>query len=199
MEVQHAAASGILPFHNRALKEWAVACEAMKRGIQSILIRKGGIREEDGIFLVTDTEFFLLPTYEHQDPSLLRKEFEPLTEMTLLHGHDPRSINIDSFAVVDSVLEVIDEDRLYGIREHHIWNEEYVKQRLDFNPYDPLYVILLRIYRLPESVTLPLRPEYEGCKSWVTLERPLSTAGSTPVLADSDFKDIREATLSALT
>src|SRR5688500_9082628 len=80
MQPQPAATVVILPFHDRAFKEWAVACEAMMRGIQTVLIRKGGIREEDGIFRVADSEFFLMPTYEHQNPALLRDGYKPLLE-----------------------------------------------------------------------------------------------------------------------
>ena len=39
----------MLTQHNRAFKEWAVACEAMKGGAQILLIRKGGIRECDDV------------------------------------------------------------------------------------------------------------------------------------------------------
>ena len=63
--------------HDRAFKEWAVVCEALKSGRQTVLIRKGGIREEDGIFRVDDEEFFLMPTYDHQTPKLVKPEFIP--------------------------------------------------------------------------------------------------------------------------
>src|SRR5579884_1921814 len=58
------------PVHDRAFKEWAVACEAMAEGRQILLIRKGGLREEGNTFTVNDPEFFLLPTYEHQNALL---------------------------------------------------------------------------------------------------------------------------------
>ena len=37
--------------NNRALKEWAVVCDALRDGRQICLLRKGGIREEAGVFL----------------------------------------------------------------------------------------------------------------------------------------------------
>ena len=40
-----------------ALKEWAVACEALGRGQQILLIRKGGISEEHREFRVEHPEF----------------------------------------------------------------------------------------------------------------------------------------------
>jgi hypothetical protein len=73
-----------------------------------------------------------------------------------------------------------------------------VRHRFDFNPYDPLYLLLLRVYAFPRPTTLPLKPDYVGCKSWVTLDRPLSTQGCTPALSDADFAARRAALLERL-
>ncbi len=48
-----------------ALKEWAVAVDAIARGDMLVTLRKGGIREKE--FLVEGERFWLLPTYEHQN------------------------------------------------------------------------------------------------------------------------------------
>jgi Uncharacterized protein conserved in bacteria len=188
----------MLEIHDRAFKEWAVACEAMKTGRQTVLIRKGGIREEDGVFRVDDTEFFLMPTYDHQTPTLLREEYRPALSEVVRRGYDPRSVTLDAYAVVDTVTELRDERRLRALEPEHVWNDDYLKMRLDYNAYDPLYVLILRAYRLPESVTLPMRPEYAGCKSWVTLERPVSTLGAKPAISDAEFDRRRAAVLNVL-
>lgn len=183
---------------NRAFKEWAVVCEAMKRGDQTVLIRKGGIREEDGIFRIEDPEFLLMPTYDHQTPRLLQPQFVPDLDRVLAEGHDPHSVRIDACAVVDGVFVLEDEDKLRALASEHIWNDEYIRMRLDFNPYDPLYVIMLRVYCLPEATVLPMRPAYGGCKSWVTLEQSLSTAGAEPAIADEEYKRRRAAVLDTI-
>jgi len=188
----------MLSEHNRAFKEWAVVCEAMKAGRQIVLIRKGGIREEAGVFEVNDPEFFLLPTYEHQNVRLLQPARVEELRRIEAAGFDPRTITLDAYAVVDTVVVAEDEERVKALSDEHIWNEEYVKMRFDFNPYDPLYVILLRVYNLPQSFTLPMRPEYVGCKSWVTLERALPTAGAAPALPDDEYEHRRAAVLAAL-
>ena len=46
-------------------KEWAVVCEAMGRGRQSIILRKGGIAEGREGFSFKYPEFFLFPTWFH--------------------------------------------------------------------------------------------------------------------------------------
>lgn len=184
--------------HNRAFKEWAIVCEAMKAGRQIVLIRKGGIREEEGLFRVSDPEFFLLPTYEHQSAHLLQPAFAEELERIESAGFDPRTITLDAYAVVDTVVVADDEERVQALSGEHLWNDAYVKMRFDFHPYDPLYVILLRVYNLPQAFTLPMRPEYVGCKSWVTLERALPTAGAVPALPEAAFERRRVAILETL-
>jgi hypothetical protein len=184
--------------HDRAFKEWALVCEAMKQGRQTVLVRKGGIREDEGIFRVNDPEFFLLPTYEHQNRGLLQPEFAHDPNELATVGFDARTVTIDAYAVVDTVVVARDEKRVNALAHEYIWNADYVRMRFDFNPYDPLYVMMLRVYRLPKAVTLPMRPEYEGCKSWVTLERSLSTAGAVPALADDAFARRRAVVLDLL-
>ena len=45
-----------------AFKEWAIVCEALGSGRQSILIRKGGVAEGRSGFAYEHSEFFLFPT-----------------------------------------------------------------------------------------------------------------------------------------
>lgn len=184
--------------HDRAFKEWALVCEAMKEGRQLVLIRKGGIREEEGVFQVNDPEFFLMPTYEHQNPDLLQEAYVADLEAMRKTPFDPRNVTIDAYAVVDTVRTCDDDDRLRELAGEHVWNEKYLQMRLNFNPYDPLYVLILRVYRLPVATTLPLLPQYGGCKSWVTLERLVSTQGAVPAIPDDEFQSRRAKLLAVL-
>jgi hypothetical protein len=47
-------------------------------------------------------------------------------------------------------------------------------------------VLLLRTYRIPRPVTVKVKDEYAGCRSWLELQRDLPFEG-TPVLADEEF------------
>ena len=51
---------------NAALKEWAMICQALADGRQTLLVRKGGIQEIKDGFEVTHRSFWLFPTYVHQ-------------------------------------------------------------------------------------------------------------------------------------
>ena len=52
-------------------------------------------------------------------------------------------------------------------------------------------MILLRTYRIPRPVTVKVRDEYGGCRSWLELTRDLPFEG-TPVLSDDEFERASE-------
>src|SRR3954469_9083915 len=53
-------------------KEWALVCEALGRGEQSVILRKGGIAEGRAGFGFRHTEFFLFPTFFHEQIEKVR-------------------------------------------------------------------------------------------------------------------------------
>lgn len=186
------------PTHDRAFKEWAVSCQALLDGHQTLLIRKGGIREEGNVFRIDDPEFWLMPTYEHQNAALLQPQWLPALKTIQSAPHQPGTVSLAAYAVVDTIAVANNEAQAEALAHEHIWNPTYVRMRFDFNPYDPLYLVLLRIYRLPEPLTIPMLPEYEGCKSWVTLTQSYSTLIAAPVLSDDEFTARRTALLARL-
>ena len=72
-----------------ALKEWAVTVDALARGQQILLLRKGGIHEDSKDFRVVHPEFLLYPTYEHQREDLLKDDYQSQLERVLAGAHDP--------------------------------------------------------------------------------------------------------------
>src|SRR5262249_11972088 len=54
-------------------KEWSIVCEALGRGLQSIILRKGGIAEGREGFSFRYREFFLFPTHFHEHLEGVRK------------------------------------------------------------------------------------------------------------------------------
>lgn len=183
---------------DKAFKEWAAACEALMEGAQIALVRKGGIREEGGVFTIREREFFLMPTYEHQDERLVRR---PDVERLLRTQSSDRALDtvaLRGYATVASIVRVERDEQAYAAATETIWNDAYVKGRLDFNPYDPLWVVVLRAFRLAAPIAVPMRPEYEGCKSWVTLDRAYLTRGAVAALPDEEFERRSSALLAAM-
>jgi hypothetical protein len=169
-----------------ALKEWAVAVEALERGETALVVRKGGIREKS--FAVPQARFAFFKSYEHQNEGQLKPLYHDLLrEVPQRKDDDP--VVLTSFAEVHAAYEVSEADELAALDPFHIWTEAYAESRLKWRPKKPLTVLLLRTYLLPEAVELPYRRElYGGCKSWVELERALPTTGARPALADGEFE-----------
>ncbi len=170
-----------------ALKEWAVVAEALAAGRQTMLLRKGGIEEQGGEFRLEHSEFFLYPTYEHQHRRHVRPEFQADFDRALAAQPAGGAVRVRVYAIVAESFPVKSPDVLRALSEFHVWTDEFLKRRFVYRPERPLLLLALRVYTLPE-VLLPFRAEYRGCKSWVELDRELSTAGAMPVLGDGEFE-----------
>ena len=178
-----------------ALKEWAVAVEALERGETALVIRKGGIREK--AFAVANRHFLLLPGYEHQRPELLKPEYRELLKK-IPDLTDDGPLRFTSFAEVRGAYEVSEPESLEAIGSYHMWAPEYAESRFKWRPKKPLTVLVLRTYVLPEPVELPYSEVYAGCKSWIELEEPVFTGGARPALDDEAFGRLVSPALEAL-
>ena len=169
-----------------AFKEWSVVVKALGEGRQLLLFRKGGIRETGKDFSVEESEFFLFPTFEHQHPEGVREEFRPWLKG--LPKKTPETLRIEFYATVEKVLRLKDPEEARGLEPYHIYSQKQVLERFHYKPTKPLYVLLLRVFRIP-AISLANLPSYAGCRSWVPLEGSLSTTDAKPVLLESAFRD----------
>jgi hypothetical protein len=171
---------------NHVLKEWAVAVNALEQGKTIMLLRKGGIQEQGGRFKVAHDEVLLYPTYEHQQPFLLKSEYaQQVTPVK--SGWHPETIGIGSFAQITDIFPVTDEKIISASLPFHVWNQQFISDRLKWKPRQPLYILLLRTYKLAQTHIIPYRSEYGGCKSWIDLAAPISIEEAQPVLNDSAY------------
>ncbi len=176
-----------------ALKEWAIVDRYVGTGRQVLLLRKGGIHEQRGGFAVEHREFFLFPTYVHQNAEDLvpdaRAEFEAL----VAGAPTDRTVTLRHYAVVDEVVTVTSLEPLRALADQHILSWPAVEARFRYRKRPGLHALLLRAYRLPRPATIMNRAAYDGCVSWVELEERLSTAGCVPVLDDAGYARCAEA------
>ena len=170
----------------RALKEWNVAVNALATGKTIVLLRKGGIREQAGQFNVADKQVLLYPTFEHQQPDLLKPDFASQVK-TVESGWHPEIIRIGSWAEITDVFLVAWEPAITALFAYHIWNKIFVGDRLKWKQNQPIYILLLRTYRLAEMQEIPYISQYGGCRSWIDLAIPISLEGSEAVLSDREY------------
>lgn len=176
-----------------ALKEWAMICKAIEDGRQVLLFRKGGIMEYRNGFELKHKVFFLFPTFEHQSLDSIQKEYgkelECLQNQQQQQQHQKQynsqkdrdvhteennalknTIKINLIVEITYSNEVNDIDKLKELEKFHIWNIDYVKMRFNYNPKKPLYLLLVRAYKLNEPIEIFNRPEWSGCKSWIQFD-----------------------------
>jgi hypothetical protein len=178
------------PQQTQALKEWQVAIDALTTGQTILLLRKGGIKEAEGKFTVKAREVILYPTTEHQKPELLKPQYRKPQYREQANAIEPdwhpETIMIKSWAQITDVWSISDPETVEKLMPYHIWNEQFVRDRLQWKPRQPLYLLLLRVYRLtPQSITYDR--DYGGCRSWITLKSAISLENSNLVLTDDDY------------
>jgi hypothetical protein len=192
-----------------AFKEWAVTVRALAEGEQLITLRKGGIREPTKRFRVEHERFFLYPTFDHQRNDLVRESHQPELQRALEEGvwadgeppnhaltsdgsiQQPDRVRIRAWAEVADQFTITDPRCVDALSPFYVWTPDYAEKRLEWKRRHPLHVLLLRTYRIPRPVTVKVKDEYGGCRSWLEISRDLPFEG-TPVLSDEEFERASE-------
>ncbi|HEX6378743.1 MAG TPA: DUF1802 family protein [Nitrososphaeraceae archaeon] len=190
-----------------ALKEWSIICKALEDGNQTILLRKGGILEYKKGFEIRQKSFLLFPTLEHQAEEYLQSKYLQTYDL-LLRGNKSEDIqnkanNVLVLARIEAIQEFHNHELLPKLEKYHIWNEKYVNMRMNYNPKKPMNALLLRIYKLPQPISIDVKPEWAGCKSWIDIDIaekygdqfgsvPKMFDQSEPVIKDKEFQRISE-------
>jgi len=152
--------------NHTSLKEWATVIDALGRGEQVILIRKGGIA--DPKFGVEAERFYLYPTFFHQQQS------EP-SVVTITHW-----------------CEVVTTWRVHAIEPLVplvVIPRDALEARYRFRPDQALHVIGVRTFALGEPRTIAVKPDYLGCKSWVSVDDEIEIDGSRPAIPDDELRE----------
>jgi hypothetical protein len=190
-----------------ALKEWSIICKALEDGNQTILLRKGGILEYKKGFEIRQKSFLLFPTLEHQTEEYLQSKYLQTYDL-LLRGNKYEGIQNKTntlwvLARIEAIQEFHDHEMLPELEKYHIWNEKYVNMRMNYNPKKPMNALLLRVYKLPQPISIDVNPEWAGCKSWIDIDIaekygdqfgsvPKMFAQCEPVIKDKEFQRIFE-------
>jgi len=177
---------------------------ALAEGEQLVTLRKGGIRETERHFELEHERFFLYPTFDHQRIDLVRESHQPELRRALEEGvwsdgepsphawtldggiQQPDRVRIRAWAEVAASYLITDPRCVEALAPYYVWTPDYAEKRLQWKRRFPLHVMLLRTYRIPRPVTVKVRDEYLGCRSWLELHRELPFEG-TPVLSDEEF------------
>jgi hypothetical protein len=147
-------------------KEWAVICEALGRGRQSIIIRKGGIAEGRDGFSFRHREFFLFPTWFHGADEKVRDfafDYGPTSEGT---------IALRYFARVDVAATITAWPVAESLQSLHILQRDVVRERFEYKAMPGLHVAFVRVFQLHPPWVVPDEQRFAGCRSWIEMPEP---------------------------
>jgi hypothetical protein len=178
-----------------ALKEWDILCRALAAGDQVLLLRKGGISESIGGFEIEHRQFVFFPTFLHQQASMLKPAWR---ERLVMREVEPDDIEIASAGEITDIVRVRDRAQMDRLGDLHIWAPPLIDMRFNYKPKNPLYLLVVRTYRLPRPVTIRNTPEYAGCRSWVPLTETIDVSDAEPALDDRAFESRRQEILTRL-
>ena len=180
-----------------ALKEWAIAVDALLSGDLILLVRKGGIREVRQSFELPSNRFLLFPTYEHQKLEALRPPYgAQLMPQAVPKVGDP--VAIGGWAQITHQLLLQGSSLVDDLSPFHIWADSWLTERLAWKPERPAYGLMLRVHRFSNPVAIPYDNRYGGCRSWVSMDFPESLPTSTPVLPIATYEALAERIQAAV-
>lgn len=156
-------------FRPVAFKEWQLVSDALARGEQSIILRKGGISEGKAGFQWLHEKFFLFPSLFHEQAEQVipdsagetRKIPEPLAP----EGKVAFSVFVETLATG----RLTDWDEVAALAPYHIWREEIIRERFEWGDEPGISWATVRTHVLADPWILDDRKTFGGCRSWFGL------------------------------
>lgn len=166
-------------------KEWSIVCEALGRGLQSIILRKGGIAEGREGFSFRHREFFLFPTHFHEQIEKVRRIDISIPEP------DATKIDITYFARVEDVRAIASWAVAEALGSLHVLRPEVVRERFEYDRAPEIRVAFVRVFRVEPIWTIADEKKYGGCRSWVNLPEPPANLRFEPALSNAEHEEQR--------
>jgi hypothetical protein len=175
--------------HCAGYKEWVAVCDALGEGRQHVLLRKGGIHEGREGFSFRQERFLLFPTRFHAQAQVRGPGSLPVKAGEWEVGEE---VPISIWCEALWARTLTDWEQVVALEPYHVWTEDLVRERFDCGELQQIHCALVRVFRLPEPVSLTYGKNYGGCRTWVEL--PLAPPRDLePVTNDADFEVVRKA------
>jgi hypothetical protein len=171
-------------------KEWALVCEALGHGRQSIIVRKGGIAEGRAGFSFQHQEFYLFPTWFHEQPAKVRVSDIVTPE------ERAGEIEIQYFAKLETARVITSWPVAEALAPLHILQPDVVRERFEYEDAPGVHVAFVRVFRVLPAWTLASEKRFGGCRSWVDLPDAPKSLRLEPVLSDAGHEQRRSEFLA---
>ncbi len=174
-------------------KEWTLICDALGRGAQSIILRKGGIAEGRAGFRFQHDEFLLFHTLFHEQVAKLK--LPPATPLPVPRTDGQHEI---FYRVrVEWTEDVTDWEKVRALAPWHLWQETEIEKRFRQDEKPGVSLAFVRVARLAEPFVFPDSPRFGGCRSWITLPELPAGAAAHDVLDEATHRE-RERQIRAV-
>ena len=172
-----------------AFKEWAIVVDALGRGEQILILRKGGIHEGKGGFQVEHPRFWLFPTLFHQQRESVTPAAQARYDEIAASFPAADKVRIELLADVADWRRIESLEQIGALRGEHIWTDQVIAERFEWGREKNIFALAVRVFQLPQAIELPMLESYGGCKSWIELAEDISAKEAEPVLSDDAFAD----------
>ena len=182
-----------------AFKEWEGIVEALGKGAQIILLRKGGIAEGRAGFQAKYPKFWLFPTLYHQQ---WEKTKPGLRQLASPRPDEVKDIPLTYFAEVTDALYLSSWEQVARLDDAHFWGEEILRERFGYHDRpgmeQGLHLLIVRVSRINLPHQLKPSADYDGCKSWITVPVDWAQDIAAPVVRAEEFATRRSRILAAV-
>jgi hypothetical protein len=173
-------------------KEWAIVCQALGCGRQSIIVRKGGIAEGREGFSFQHDEFFLFPTWFHEQPEKVRSNEVAFPEPVA------GKIEIQYLAKLEWARVISSWAVAEALEPFHILRPEVIRERFEYDEAPGLHVAFVKVLRVVPEWSFPNEKEFGGCRSWVPLPEAPDDLRLEPALSEKEHAERRSDLLKIL-
>jgi hypothetical protein len=166
-----------------------LVCEALGKGEQSVILRKGGIAEGRAGFSFEHPEFYLFPTWFHGQLGKIRGED------AVLPVQISELVTISHAVMVEWSGLIGDKAAVHRLKDLHILEPAVIEERFVYSQgeeeHPGIYVAFVRAYRLEPPVSFPMESRFGGCRSWVEIPE-IDPGAMVSVLSDEEHRERRE-------
>ena len=181
---------------NIAFKEWSIVCDALGKGEQTIIFRKGGIHEGKRGFQFIHNQFLLFPTRFHEQEQKVQLKEPSATRLVPSEYIEGEKVELKYLCKIHSVEIMNHWETIQALKKFHIWDEPTILERYRWSkegeeePF--ISFAILRVFRLSKRIELSYEKKYGGCRSWLKVPEVDSEIidSSQPIIGDNDFKDL---------
>lgn len=181
------------PHMNTGFKEWTLICDALGRGEQSIILRKGGIAEGRAGFRFQHDDFLLFPTLFHEQVAKLK--LPPTTALPALRPDGQREVRYRVH--VEWTEDVAGWEKVQALAPFHLWQESEIEKRFRQDEKQMVSLAFVRVSRLAVPFVFPDSPRFGGCRSWIPLPELPPGHLASPVVGEAEHRE-RERLIRAV-